>query len=195
MLSEADLRGALMLRAVTSAISLLIIDDDLGGLELLSKALAQPGLDILTTSDPEDGLAILCNRRPKIVLTELAMPRMSGMELLERILEIDPATHVILMTADYSTETVVEALQKGASDYLNKPVSIGPLRRRIGQLLEEARKRNVPCSSKMGFEIVRRSRESSAAVRTCAKCYCASSARRHTIARRLSPVKPAPGRI
>ncbi len=139
------------MRAVTSAISLLIIDDDLGGLELLSKALAQPGLDILTTSDPEDGLAILCKRRPKIVLTELAMPRMSGMELLERILEIDPATHVILMTADYSTETVVEALQKGASDYLNKPVSIGPLRRRIGQLLEEARKRERSLQLEDGF--------------------------------------------
>ena len=130
-----------MLKAVTSAISLLIIDDNPGTLEVLSKALAQPGLDILTTSDPEHGLAIFRNWRPKIVLTELVMPQMSGMELLERIIEIDPATHVILMTADYSTETVVEALQKGASDYLNKPVSIAPLRRRIGQFLEEARKR------------------------------------------------------
>ena len=126
------------LRAVTSAISLLIIDDNPGSLELLSKALAQPGLEILTASDPEDGLAIFCDRRPQIVLTDLVMPRMSGMEVLERIMEIDPATDVILMTAHYSTESAVEAIQKGASDYLNKPVSIGPLRERIGELVEEA---------------------------------------------------------
>jgi DNA-binding NtrC family response regulator len=130
-----------MLRAVTSAISLLIIDDNPGTLELLSKALAQPGLDILTTSDPERGLAIFCNRRPKIVLTELVMPRMSGMEVLDRVMEIEPATDVILMTAHSSTETAVESIKKGAGDYLNKPVKIGPLRKRIGELVQEAKRR------------------------------------------------------
>ncbi len=129
------------LRAVTSAISLLIIDDNPGTLKLLSKALAQPGLDILTTSDPEHGLAIFCDRRPKIVLTELVMPRVSGMEVLDRVMEIEPATDVILMTAHSSTETAVQSIQKGASDYLSKPVKIGPLRERIGELLHQAKKR------------------------------------------------------
>jgi DNA-binding NtrC family response regulator len=63
------------------------------------------------------------------------------MEVLERIVEIDPATDVILMSAHYSTESAVEALKKGASDYLNKPVLIDPLRERIGKLVEEVRKR------------------------------------------------------
>ncbi|MGP0073873.1 MAG: sigma-54-dependent transcriptional regulator [Bryobacteraceae bacterium] len=129
------------MRAVTSAISLLIIDDNPGTLKLLSKALAQPGLDILTTSDPEHGLAIFCDRRPKIVLTELVMPRVSGMEVLDRVMEIEPATDVILMTAHSSTETAVQSIQKGASDYLSKPVKIGPLRERIGELLHQAKKR------------------------------------------------------
>ena len=66
---------------------------------------------------------------------------MNGMEVLERIVEIDPATDVILMSAHYSTESAVEAVRKGASDYLNKPVSIDPLRERIGRLVEEVRKR------------------------------------------------------
>ena len=108
---------------------------------MLSNALAQPGLEILTASDPEEGLDLFRNRRPQIVLTDLVMPRMSGMELLERIVEVDPTTDVILMTAHYSTESAVEAIKKGASDYLNKPVSIGPLRERIGRLVEEVRKR------------------------------------------------------
>ena len=103
--------------------------------------MAQPGLEILTASDPEEGLDLFRNRRPQIVLTDLMMPQMNGMEVLERIMEIDPATDVILMSAHYSTESAVEAIQKGASDYLNKPVSIGPLRERIGRLVEEVRKR------------------------------------------------------
>ena len=57
------------------------------------------------------------------------MPKMSGMELLERIVEFDPAIEVILMTAHYSTESAVEAIKKGASDYLNKPISIAALAR------------------------------------------------------------------
>ena len=98
-------------------------------------------MEILTASDPEEGLDLFCSRHPQIVLTDLMMPHMSGMEVLERIMEIDPATDVILMTAHYSTESAVEAIRKGASDYLNKPVSLGLLRERIGKLVEEARKR------------------------------------------------------
>ena len=124
-----------------SAICLLIIDDNPGSLELLSSALAQPGLEILTSSTPEDGLELFCARRPAIVLTDLVMPNMSGMEVLERIMEIDPATDVALITAHYTTESAVEAIKKGATDYLNKPISLGPLRESIGKLVDEARKK------------------------------------------------------
>src|SRR5579871_5918428 len=113
------------------ALSLLIIDDNPGSLELLSAALAQPALEILTASDPEQGLDLVYSRHPQIVLTDLVMPHLSGMDVLERIMEFDPSTEVILMTAHYSTESAVEAIKKGASDYLNKPVSIGALRERV----------------------------------------------------------------
>ena len=128
-------------RSGKSAVSLLVIDDNPGNVELLANGLAQQGLEILTASHPEEGLNLFCNRRPPIVLTYLMMPHMTGMEVLERIVEIDPSTDVILMTAHYSTESAVEAVKKGASDYLNKPISIGPLRERIGKLVEEVRKR------------------------------------------------------
>src|SRR5689334_1284211 len=124
-----------------SAVSVLVIDDNPDSVELLSSALAQPGLEILTTSNPEHGLDLFRNRLTQVVLTDLMMPRMSGMEVLERIVEIDPATDVILMSAHYSTESAVEAVKKGASDYLNKPLSIDSLRERIGKLVEDVRKR------------------------------------------------------
>ena len=114
-------------------LSLLIIDDNEKSLELLSSALAQPGLRILTASDPEQGLDLVFNEHPQIVLTDLVMPHLTGMEVLERIMEFDPSTEVILMTAHYSTESAVEAIKKGASDYLNKPISIGALRERVGK--------------------------------------------------------------
>ena len=123
------------------ALSLLIIDDNPGSLEMLSSALAQPDLEILTASDPEEGVDLVHNRHPQIVLSDLVMPGLSGMDVLERVMEFDPATEVILMTAHYSTESAVEAIKKGASDYLNKPVSIAALRQKIGSLLETARKR------------------------------------------------------
>jgi DNA-binding NtrC family response regulator len=123
------------------ALSLLVIDDNVGSLELLSSALSQQGLEILTASSPEAGIELVYSHRPMIVLTDLVMPGMSGMEVLERIVEFDPAIEVILMTAHYSTESAVEAIQKGAADYLNKPVSIAALRERVGKLVEAANKR------------------------------------------------------
>jgi len=108
---------------------------------MLSSALAQPDLEILTASDPEEGLDLVHSRHPQIVLTDLIMPKMSGMDVLDRIMEFDPATEVILMTAHYSTESAVDAIKKGAADYLNKPVSIAALREKIGRVVDIARKR------------------------------------------------------
>jgi DNA-binding NtrC family response regulator len=122
-------------------ISLLAIDDDPQSLELVSEALSDNGLRILTADSPERGLELLRRERPQIVLSDIVMPKMNGMELLSRILEIDPAANVILMTAHYSTEAAVEAIKKGACDYLNKPISLSVLRERIGKLADDARRR------------------------------------------------------
>jgi DNA-binding NtrC family response regulator len=128
---------------VKFAVSLLIIDDDPASLELLSVALAPLGLEIFTATNAEAGLDVFYNQRPEIVLADLGMPQMSGMEILKRIMEVEPATNVILMTAHSSTRTAVEAIQQGASDYLDKPVSLGPLRERVSNLVEENRKRKL----------------------------------------------------
>src|SRR5438477_6490455 len=125
----------------TSHVKLVAIDDTPESLELITEALSQEGLKIFTATDPEDGLDIVFHEHPQIVLLDLVMPKLSGMEALERIVEFDPSIEVILMTAHYSTESAVEAIKKGASDYLNKPVSIALLRERIGKLITDARNR------------------------------------------------------
>jgi DNA-binding NtrC family response regulator len=128
--------------ATRPQVCLAIIDDNPGSLEMLSASLRQDGLDVRTFTHPEDGLEHILNHHPHIVLTDLVMPDLSGMELIERIVEFDPGIDVILMTAHYSTESAVEAIQKGAADYLEKPISISTLRERIGQLVDKHRRRN-----------------------------------------------------
>jgi DNA-binding NtrC family response regulator len=123
------------------SIKLVAIDDTPASLELVSEALQQEGLAIFTSTDPEEGLDLIFQEHPQIVLLDLVMPKLSGLEVLERIVEFDPAIDVILMTAHYTTETAVEAIQKGASDYLNKPISIPALRSRVEKLLVDARQR------------------------------------------------------
>ena len=117
------------------------LDDTPASLELIQESLAQEGLTIFTATDPEQGLDLVLQEHPQIVLLDLVMPKMSGLDLLERIVEFDPAIEVILMTAHYTTETAVEAIKKGAADYMNKPVSIPALRSRVEKLVQDARQR------------------------------------------------------
>lgn len=127
--------------SVKPGICVLVIDDNPGSLELLESALSQPDIEVLTTSDPEQGLDLVASRHPQIVLTDLVMPGMTGLEVLSRIMEIDPSTDVMLMTAHYSSETAVEAIKKGATDYLNKPISIAAVREKIAKLIEAGKQR------------------------------------------------------
>jgi DNA-binding NtrC family response regulator len=93
-------------------VQMVIIDDNAGSLELLSTALARAGLRIITAQDPEEGLDAVFREHPDIVLTDLVMPGVNGLEVVERVVEFDPAIDVILMTAHYTSESAVAAIQK-----------------------------------------------------------------------------------
>ena len=122
-------------------IPILILDDNPGSLELLSTALAQEGVVIHTASRPGEALDLIRQHHPQLVLTDLVMPEMSGLDVLNRVMEVAPATDVVLMTAHYTTETAVQAIRNGAADYLEKPIRLPLLRERVGRLIAEARKR------------------------------------------------------
>src|SRR3990170_1874968 len=128
-----------MNRAEQSNIRLVAIDDDAVALELVGEALKTLPLGLLTAQDPEQGLELVLRERPQIVLLDLAMPKMSGMELLDRIVVAAPDTEVVLLTGDSPPDSAVEAIRRGASDYLTKPVSVTLLRERISRYIEQAR--------------------------------------------------------
>jgi DNA-binding NtrC family response regulator len=121
--------------------TLLAVDDDPQTLALIVDALQQLALRIVTAKDASAALQLFSTHRPQIVLADLMMPGMSGIELLERIIELDAAAEVILMTGHYSPESAVEAIKKGASDYFSKPLNLSALRSRITAIQAEASRR------------------------------------------------------
>lgn len=120
------------------AVSIVIIDDNPGSLELLSAALAHSDAAVYTSSNPVDGVELVKKHRPRLVVTDLVMPDMSGLEVLQQVVSFDSTIDVLLMTAHYTPETAVAAIRQGAADYLQKPVKIGLLRERVASLIESA---------------------------------------------------------
>jgi DNA-binding NtrC family response regulator len=123
------------------AVRIVVIDDNPGSLELLSTALARPGVAVHTAIRPVDGLELVRKLHPQLVITDLVMPEMSGLDVLRQVVGFDPSIDVLLMTAHYTTETAVEAIRNGAADYLQKPVKIALLRERVARLLASAEQR------------------------------------------------------
>jgi DNA-binding NtrC family response regulator len=120
---------------------LVVIDDDPANIKFVRFALANEDLEIHSATDAHSGLDLIRRVRPQIVLLDLVLPGVHGMEVLQKILEFDPGIDVILMTGFYSTESAVEAIQKGAADYFPKPCSPDKLREKISQIKEVSKHR------------------------------------------------------
>jgi DNA-binding NtrC family response regulator len=117
--------------------SILVIDDDDLTIDFVRTALEGRRVKVSGAIDAAEGLAAFRRLRPGLVLLDLVLPGANGMDLLETLREEDPETHVFIMTGHYSTESAVKAIQAGADDYLNKPVSPQTLRERVDRWLRE----------------------------------------------------------
>jgi DNA-binding NtrC family response regulator len=89
------------------------------------------------------------------VIADLVMPDLDGMRLLELVVELNPAIDLVLMSGQYTTKSAVEAIQKGACDFLTKPIDVDIFQKRIGTLLEEAQNRRE--AARLEREILRAS--------------------------------------
>ncbi len=127
--------------AMREAIRIVVIDDNPGSLELLSTGLSRPNVEVHTALNPAEGLQLVRKLHPQLVVTDLVMPQMSGLEVLREVVQFDPLIDVLLMTAHYTTETAVEAIRGGAADYLQKPVKISLLRDRVADLMASSERR------------------------------------------------------
>jgi len=125
-----------------SKVTVLAIDDEAEFLEFLGEVISSDEVNFLSTTDPQEAFRMIHVWHPAVILLDLNMPKLSGMEVLNRILEIDPNVDVAMLTADYNPESAVQAIQKGACDYLVKPIPAERVRERVGRLIEEARRSN-----------------------------------------------------
>ncbi len=119
--------------------TILIIDDEKNYLLVLEDLLSEEGYEILTAETAQQGLALLQSHDLDAVVTDMRMPGMDGMTLLERAREIDPELPVIMMTAYGSVAKAVEAMKKGAFDYITKPFENEELKLTIHKAIEHYR--------------------------------------------------------
>ncbi|HHN64548.1 MAG TPA: sigma-54-dependent Fis family transcriptional regulator [Nitrospirae bacterium] len=115
---------------------ILVVDDERDICRALEFLLSREGYKVSTAYSGDDALKKFKEYRFDLVLTDLKMEGMSGIELLEKIKEIDPSTIVIIMTAYASVDSAVEAMKKGAADYIVKPFVNDDVKMTIRRLLE-----------------------------------------------------------
>lgn len=102
---------------------ILVVDDDIVDLKLMEKFFSSQNLKCVMAKNAEQGLTYYLKHKPKIVFLDLIMPKMTGIELMEKILEKDPQVSIVIFTGYSSIETAVEAIKKGAYDYITKPIN------------------------------------------------------------------------
>ncbi|HXY42316.1 MAG TPA: sigma-54 dependent transcriptional regulator, partial [Vicinamibacteria bacterium] len=115
---------------------LVVIDDEVNAATALEILLREDGYEVARANDARGGLSLLEKTEPDVVLTDLRMPGMDGLELLAKIKEIRPETMVILMTAYGTVKTAVKAMKLGAEDYLSKPIDVEELEVVLQKALE-----------------------------------------------------------
>jgi DNA-binding NtrC family response regulator len=121
--------------------TILIVEDEAKMRRLLEINLGEDGFATLGAPDAESGLKLLEKEPVGLIITDLKLPGMNGLEFLRAVKQIDPTLPVIVMTAFGSVETAVEAMKAGASDYLLKPFSLAEMRMVVRKELDVFRLR------------------------------------------------------
>jgi DNA-binding NtrC family response regulator len=130
-----------------SSLVILAIDDDPGILGFYQAALGALGVQLVSSTDPKQALDLIAAHNPNLVILDLTMPEINGMDLLNQIKSRDPQTRVVMITGNYAIDTAIKAIQQGAIDYVCKPVSAEKLQELVSRvrtlLSQEERTRNL----------------------------------------------------
>ncbi len=118
---------------------LLLIDDEADVQYSFRRILDSPDIELITASSGEEGLKLIPKIRPDLVIMDVRMGGMSGLETLRRMRQSDPKLPIIMMTAYGTTQTAIEAMKLGAYDYLLKPFDIPKLKQIVAAAFKAAR--------------------------------------------------------
>ena len=126
----------------------LLVDDDVEFLEVMSERLKMRGVDVSTSDSAEDALALIEKELFDVVILDLQMPNVDGIETLKRIKEKHEELQVILLTGHATVEKGVEAIKLGASDFIEKPADIEALNEKI----KKAKEKKMLIMDKMDYD-------------------------------------------
>jgi two-component system NtrC family response regulator len=117
--------------------NILVIDDNLSSLKVIKAILEQEGYDVFVTDDPITSINLIKKMNINLCIIDLKMPKINGLELYEKIREINSNMPVIIMTAYGSIESAVEAMKLGVENYLQKPLNYEELKVTISKVIEK----------------------------------------------------------
>ncbi|MBY0526569.1 MAG: sigma-54 dependent transcriptional regulator [Gemmataceae bacterium] len=124
--------------------TLLVVDDEPNVLYSVRKGLATEDLEVLTAATAREGIELVRQHAPDAMILDVRLTDMCGLDAFNRVREIDPRLPVIIITAYATTETAIEAMKRGAYEYLLKPVDFHRLREVVARAVELGRMRRVP---------------------------------------------------
>lgn len=129
--------------------SLLVIDDEASILHAFRRAFGRPDIELLTASSGLEGLEAVAEHQPDVVVLDINLPDMPGLEVFRRIRSQDARIPVIFITGHGTTDTAIEAMKLGAFDYLLKPLELAPLETLIARAFEISRLMRVPARTEI----------------------------------------------
>jgi len=118
---------------------ILLIDDEQESCAALALLLNQAGYKVVSRHSGEEALALLEKQSFDLIISDLFLPGVSGIDILKQVKEDSPQTCVILITGNASAETAVEAMKEGAFDYITKPFNLEKLKLQVAKALEKSR--------------------------------------------------------
>ena len=124
--------------------TLLIVDDEPNVRYSLEKYLGSPSLPVISAASGQEALEMTRREHPDVVVLDVRLPDMSGLEVFDRIRHIDPRLPVVIITAHATTEVAIEAMKRGAFEYLLKPVDLHQMREVVAQAVHSSALGRVP---------------------------------------------------
>jgi len=121
---------------------ILVVDDEEGARDLFHTILTDEGYEVSLANSGEEALTLFKSQPYHLVITDIKMPGMDGLQLLQEIRQLGSRTDVIMVTAYGEVESYLKAMSLGAAEYINKPIRIKELKRIVHKVLTEQKARS-----------------------------------------------------